>query len=130
MGAVAETSPHTWPCPSCGRRVPLRALACHCGMTRTRAEELAAAAPAAPVRPAGPRRPSGRAEVMAAMTGDVKALFVAAALVTVAGLGWLVFGPSRPSATPAVLGWVDHGPPPAPKPTPSPRPPFKLPWWK
>jgi hypothetical protein len=71
-----------------------------------------------------------RAEAVAAMTGDVKALLVAAALVMVAGLGWLVFRPSRTPTTPAVLGLVDKGPPPAPKPTPSPRPPFKLPWWK
>jgi hypothetical protein len=99
-------------------------------MTRARAEELAAVAPAAPARPAAPRGAGVRAEAVAAMTGDVKALLAAAALVVVAGLGWLVFGPSRPAATPAVLGWVDQGPPPAPKPTPSPRPPFKLPWWK
>jgi hypothetical protein len=99
-------------------------------MTRARADELAAAAPATPTRPAPPRRSGGRAEVISAMTGDVKALLAAAVLVLVAGLGWLVFGPSRTAATPAVLGWVDQGPPPAPKPTPSPRPPFKLPWWK
>ena len=130
MGAVVETASHTWPCPSCGRRVPLRAAACHCGMTRTRAEELAVAAPAAPVRPVAPRRAGGRAEAVAAMTRDVNALLVAFAVVIVAGVGWLVFGPRRPPSTPAVLGWVDQGPPPAPKPTPPPRPPFKLPWWK
>jgi hypothetical protein len=67
---------------------------------------------------------------MAAMTPDVKGLLATAVLVLVAGLGWLVFGPSRTPTTPAVLGWVDQSPPPAPKPTPSPRPPFKLPWWK
>jgi len=50
--------------------------------------------------------------------------------VMVAGLGWMVFGPRRPSTTPALLGWVDSGPPPVAKPTPTPRPPFKLPWWK
>ena len=99
-------------------------------MTRARAEELAAPAPAAPVRPAAPRGTGVRAEAVAAMTGDVKALLVTAAIVMVAGLGWLVFGPSRTPSTPAVLGWVDQGPPPAPKPTPSPRPPLKLPWWK
>jgi hypothetical protein len=99
-------------------------------MTRARAGELAEAAPAVPARPASPRRPVGRGEVMAVMTGDVKALLAAAVLVLVGGLGWLVFAPSRTPATPAVLGWVDQGPPPAPKPTPFPRPPFKLPWWK
>jgi hypothetical protein len=127
---VAETASHTWTCPSCGRRVPLRAESCHCGMTRTRAEELAAAAALAPAAPAGPRRPSTRAEAVAAMTRDVKVLLAAAALVLAGGLGWLIFGPTRPSSIPAVLGWVDKGPPPAPKPTPPPRPPFKLPWWK
>ena len=99
-------------------------------MTRTRAEELAVVASAAPARPAGPRRAGGRAEAVAAMTRDVKTLLVAGAVVMVAGLGWLIFGPSRPPSTPAVLGWVDQGPPPAPRPTPRPRPPFKLPWWK
>ena len=64
------------------------------------------------------------------MPGDVKALVVVGALVMVAGLGWLVFGPRRPSTIPALLGHVDQGPPPAPTPTPSPQPPFKLPWWK
>jgi hypothetical protein len=126
---VAETASHTWACPSCGRRVPLRAEVCHCGMTRTRAGELAAVAAPAPARPARPRRASDRAEAVAAMTGDVKVLLVAAALVLVGGLGWLVVAPSRPSTIPAVLGWVDKGPPPVRKPT-RPQIPFKLPWWK
>jgi hypothetical protein len=122
---------HTWTCPSCGRRVPLRAETCHCGMTRARAEELAAAAPAAaPVRRARSRLPVDRREVVSAMTGEVKALLVAGAIVMVAGLGWLVFGPSRTTPIPAVLGHVDPGPPPAAKPTPPPRPPVQLPWWK
>jgi hypothetical protein len=130
---VAETASHSWTCPACGRRVPLRAEACHCGTTRERARQLATAAPVA-ARPARPSRPGARAraraEAMAAMTGDVKVLLVAGALVMVAGLGWLVFGRSRPPSMPRVLGWVDQGAPPAPKPTPPPRPPFKLPWWK
>jgi hypothetical protein len=46
------------------------------------------------------------------------------------GLGWLVLGPSRPSSTPAVLGYVDAGPPPDPKPTPRPQPPIPMPWWR
>jgi hypothetical protein len=125
---VAETASHTWACPTCGRRVPLRAEACHCGMTRARATELAATAAPAPARPR-PRRASDREEAVAAMTGDVKVLLVAAALVLVGGLGWLVFSPTRPSTLPAVLGWVDKGPPPVPKHT-RPQPPFKLPWWK
>jgi hypothetical protein len=99
-------------------------------MTRERARQVPVAAPAAAL-PARPSRPGTGAEVMAAMTGEVKALLVAGALVIVAGLGWLVFGPSQPPSMPRVLGWVDHGPPPPPpKPTPPPGPPFKLPWWK
>ncbi|HSD30252.1 MAG TPA: hypothetical protein VLL75_23335 [Vicinamibacteria bacterium] len=130
---MVEATSHTWSCPSCGRRVPLRAGTCHCGMTRTQAEERAAAAAAAPVRPPDRRRAAGaglRAEVVAAMTRDVKLLVGVSALVLVAGLGWLLFGPRSAPAVPPVLGWVDQGPPPAPKPTPLPRPPFKLPWWK
>jgi len=99
-------------------------------MTRARAEELAVACPAVPARPTRPRRPSARAEVLSAMTGDVKALLLGGALVMVAGLGWAIFGPRRPPSTPAILGWVDKGPPPAPTPSPPPLPPFKLPWWK
>jgi hypothetical protein len=128
---MAEATPHTWTCPTCGRRVPQRAEVCHCGMTRSRAEEAAAASPAAaPVRRARSRLPVSRREVLAAMPRDVKALLVVGAIVMAAGLGWLVFGPSRPSTTPALLGHVDQSPPPPPRPTPPPQPPFKLPWWK
>jgi len=127
---VAETASHTWTCPACGRRVPLRAEVCHCGMTQEHARQQAAAVAPVAARPVRPQRAGVRAEAVAAMTGDVKVLLVAGAIVMVAGLGWLVFGPSRGATMPRVLGWVDHGPPPAPRPTPSPRPPFKLPWWK
>jgi hypothetical protein len=99
-------------------------------MSRARAEELAAAAPA--LAPAGPRParvPTGRREIVAAMPRDVKALLIVGAIVMVAGFGWLFFGPTPPPA-PAVLGYVDASPPPAPRRTPPPRPPFKLPWWK
>jgi hypothetical protein len=98
-------------------------------MSRARAEELAAGAPAE-------RRPPRRAQrvslgpFFAALPRDVKGLLVGGALVMVVGLGWMAFGPRRPPTTPAVLGWVDPGPPPVPKPTPVPRPPLKLPWWK
>lgn len=109
--------------------MPLRVEACYCGMSRARAEALAADAPAE-------RRPPRRAQhvspgrFFAALPRDVKGLLVGGALVMVAGLGWMAFGPRRPPSTPAVLGWVDPGPPPVPKPTPVPRPPLKLPWWK
>jgi hypothetical protein len=66
-------------------------------MTRTQAEEMAAAAAAVPVPPPHPRRAAGagmRAEVVGAMTRDVKLLDGVGALVLVAGLGWLV----RPEA--------------------------------
>jgi hypothetical protein len=98
-------------------------------MPRARAEELAAAAPA--VR-RSPRRTHSVSlgRIFAALPPDVKTLVVGSALVMVTGLGWMAFGPRRPPSTPAVLGWVDPGPPPVPKPTPSPRPPLKLPWWK
>ena len=100
-------------------------------MTRARAEAVLAAQP--PVE-APPRRPrmisaSDRREALEAMTGDVKLLLAVSALVLVAGLGYLVFGP-RPQPLPAVLGYVDAGPPPSPRSKPSPKPPFKLPWWK
>ena len=44
------------------------------------------------------------------MTGDVKLLLAASALVLVAGLGFMMFGP-KPKPVPAVLGYVDPGPP-------------------
>jgi hypothetical protein len=128
---VAATVPHTWACPSCGRRVPLRAEACHCGLTRARAEAVLAAQPPAEAAPRRPRMisASDRQEAIAAMTGEVKLLLAASALVLVAGLGYLVFGP-KPQPMPAVLGFVDGGPPPSPRTKAPPKPPFKLPWWK
>ncbi len=110
--------------------MPLRAEACHCGMPRARAEELAAAAAPAERRPPRPTRQVSPGRLFAALPRDVKALVVGGALVLLGGLGWMAFGPERPSTTPALLGWVDQGAPPVPKPTPTPRPPLKLPWWK
>jgi hypothetical protein len=110
--------------------VPLRVTTCHCGTTR----EQALAATAGPLEPPPPRATGVRgpsiAQAMAAAPNDVKAMAIGAALVLVVGLVWLVVAPSRPVTTPAVLGWVDPGPPPVPRPTPLPQPPFKLPWWK
>jgi len=71
-----------------------------------------------------------RAELVRTMTRDVKLLVGAGALVLVAGLGWMVFGPRSAPRIAPVLGYVDKGAPPPPKPTPPPRLPFKLPWWK
>ncbi len=91
---------------------------------------MAATAAPPPPRPAVPRRGAGlRAEVVGAMTRDVKIMVGVAAFVLVAGLGWMVFGPRTERMVP-VLGFVDQGPPPAPKKSPPPRRPFKLPWWK
>jgi hypothetical protein len=63
------------------------------------------------------------------MPADVKALVAGGVLVLVGGFFWLVLGPRRPPSTPAVLGYVDAGPP-AARPSPRPQPPFKLPWWR
>ena len=122
---------HTWQCPACGRQVPLRVAACHCGMTRERAEAQAEAQAEA-ARPA-PRRERSFAPGLrtppAPLPRDVKVLLGGVALAVVLGLGWLVFGPPPDPIIP-VLGYADAGPPPAPRPTPAPTPAFKLPWWK
>ena len=114
--------------------MPVRAPACHCGMTQARAQVLAAAATPALDAPATPRRrprisASDRQEAIDAMTADVKVLLAVGALVLVGGFGYLFFGPKQ-APMPAVLGFVDAGPPPVVRPRPSPTPPFKLPWWK
>lgn len=126
---MAEATLHTWTCPSCGRRVPLRAEACHCGMTRARAEALKAAQPAAAAAPRVARGANNRRAAFNAMTGDVKLLLAMSALVLVVGLGWLLFGPRR-EPYPSVLGYVDAGPPQSMRAAGPKRPPFKLPWWK
>jgi hypothetical protein len=123
---------HTWPCPACGRRVPLRVATCHCGMTRERAEALSEARAEASRPAASPRvavAPPALRTRLAPLPRDVKVLLAGAGLAAVVGLGWLVFGPPPPPVVP-VLGYMDAAPPPAPKPTPTPRPSFKLPWWK
>ena len=124
---MTEPPSHVWTCPNCGRRVPLRVDACHCGATRARAEQMEAAAATPPVprprtAPAGPRLPP--------LPGDVKALAIGGLVVLVAGFFWLVLGPGRPPSTPALLGHVDAGPPAVKTTPPPPRPPFKLPWWR
>jgi hypothetical protein len=105
-------------------------------MTQARAQALTAAAAATPApdaAPAAPRRArvsaGDRQEAIDAMTGDVKVLLAVGGLALVVGLGYLAFGP-KPDPVPAVLGYVDAGPPPVARPKPSPTPPFKLPWWK
>ncbi len=121
---------HTWQCPACGRHVPLRASACHCGTTRERAEALAEAqAGAARPVPSRPPVDPGLRTPTAPLPRDVKVLLGGVALVGVLGLGWLIFGP-RPEPIVPVLGYMDAGPPPAPRPTPAPTPAFTLPWWK
>jgi hypothetical protein len=98
-------------------------------MTRARAEELLAVRPQVAAAPRVARGTSDRQAALNAMTGDVKLLLALSALVLVAGLGWLVFGP-RTEPYPAVLGYVDGGPPKATPKSGHQQPPFKLPWWK
>jgi hypothetical protein len=98
-------------------------------MTRARAEELAAVPQAAPAAPRPTRGLSDRQAAVNAMTGDVKILVGVGALVIVAGLGWMIFGPAPARVTP-VLGYVDPGAPKSAKAQDHLRPPFKLPWWK
>jgi hypothetical protein len=62
------------------------------------------------------------------LPADVKALVVLAGLLVTAGVGWGVAGSQRGERMPALLGYIDQAPPPAPK-QPM-RPPFKLPWWR
>lgn len=126
---MAEATPHTWTCPSCGRRVPLRVDTCHCGMTRAHAEQARSERPVgASARPVAHGVSDGRA-ALNAMTTDVKLLLAVTALVLITGVVWLAFGPS-PEPYPAVLGYMDAGPPKS-KPLKAPaQPPFKLPWWK
>jgi hypothetical protein len=124
---VGDTRQLTWHC-TCGRRVPLRVNVCHCGLPREAA--LAAAPPPAYPPASETPGPTTASAVWSTMPNDVRAMALVSALVLVAGVGWVAFGPTRTTLTPAVLGWVDPGPPPVPKPTPPPRPPFKLPWWK
>lgn len=120
---MAEVESHTWTCSRCGRRVPRRAEVCHCGATRAQAEE----APIAPLAAPRPKVPAPTR--LPPVPADVKALVAGGLLVLVAGFFWLVFGPRRAPTTPAVLGYVDAGPPPA-HPSPRPQPPFRLPWWR
>jgi hypothetical protein len=98
-------------------------------MTHARAEELGAAQPPEAAAPRVVRGLSDRRAAVSAMTGDVKLLLVTSGLVFVLGLGWLAVGPSK-KPYPAVLGYVDPGPPTAAQAAGLRHPPFKLPWWK
>jgi hypothetical protein len=126
--AVNDRTSHTWTCSSCGRRVPSRVEVCHCGTTR---EQIAAAPSAGEVgnAPLARTLPRDWRGFWASLPRDVRAFTAATALVLVAGLGWLVFGPRQPDATPALLGYVDNRPARSPE-SAQRRPPFKLPWWK
>jgi hypothetical protein len=103
-------------------------------MTRERAEAEALArleAEAAAERAVAERpRPGARLPRVQAgpLPPEVRRLIWGTAVVAVAAVGWLVFGP-RPEPIVPVLGFVDAGPPPATRPTPPPEPPFDLPWW-
>jgi hypothetical protein len=121
----------TWTCPNCQRRVPNRVDACHCGTTRSQAEQLAAASSPGdgPGAASGYGGPAERAE----LGWDVKGPALGLVLVVVLAAGWLVFRPYRPDPIYPVLGFVDKTPTPPPTPIPPrpvPPPRFKLPWWK
>lgn len=123
----------TWLCPRCGRRVPNRALVCHCGMTQEEAQRAAPVA-AAPRAAARPRRGLGLdwGAIWRDLTWDMKALAIGVLLVAVLGLVWL-FVPRRPERIVPVLGIVAPAPSPSPTPKPTPRPTAKpkrrwLPW--
>jgi hypothetical protein len=90
---------------------------------------VAAAQPREAAAPRVVRGLSDRRAAISAMSGDVKLLLATSGLVFVLGLGWLAFGP-RSKPYPAVLGYVDAGPPTAAQVTGLRHPPFKLPWWK
>ncbi len=90
---------------------------------------MGTARPAETAAPRVARATSDRRDALRAMTNDVKILLVASGLVLVAGIGWLAFGP-RSKPYPAVLGYVDAGPPTAAQAAGIRHPPFKLPWWK
>lgn len=94
----------TWPCPSCGRRVPATLPSCRCGTPRP--------SEAAALRIAGRREKLPR---------DVVALLVLFVVMVVAGLVAL-FLPYRPNSMPAILGVMDP-----PRRPPSPRSPSPVP---
>ncbi len=120
----------TWQCPQCGRRVPNRALECHCGMTRGAA--LAAAASPAPGSAGGAASSGPRAPVPSlyrfswrGLPGEIKLMAVGLVVVLLLGLGWLVLVPWRPKPIVPLLGWSEPTSRrnPSPAPLPSPRPP-------
>ncbi len=123
---MPEPPSYTWPCPACGRRVPMRSERCHCGATRAGAEARGAPPGAPAVTP--PIRLSGwtTASLWRSLPRDVKALAIASGLVLLAGGGFMLFGPAPSNDIPALLGHLDR---PLPKPTPA-APPFWLPWWR
>jgi hypothetical protein len=114
----------TWTCPNCRRRVPTRVDTCYCGTSRDAAEAFGSPDP-------------GRA-ASTEIGWDIKALGLGMVVVAVLGVGWLVFGHTKPAPIYPVLGFVDHPPQPSPTPPPLkpitrrpvPPPLFKLPWWK
>jgi hypothetical protein len=118
-------------CPGCGRSVPLRVEACHCGAARPNAAAPGLAAPDVPAgrrsrtRPAG-ALPRSTGELWRSLPLDVKALAVASALTLGGGVAWLVAVPPRPEPLPAILGTIDRVPAP---PSPSASP-FPMPWWR
>jgi hypothetical protein len=130
--SVSTTPAHTWTCAGCRRRVPVRIETCHCGASREQSlalEQKRAPGERPPSVAAAAALPQGWRGLWRSLPRDVKAMALAAVLVLVTGLGWLLLGPERPAAAPALLGYVDR-PVSQRRPSPPPQPPFKLPWWK
>ena len=115
----------TWSCPQCGRRVPNRAQACHCGTTRQAA--IAAAQNAVPGlgeggAADGARVPSPYELSWRGLPREFKLTAVGLVLVLLLGLGWLILVPYRPKAIVPLLGWSEPSSPRKEVPTPTPSP--------
>jgi hypothetical protein len=97
-----------WTCPSCGRRVPDRVEACHCGAPRP-----AAIPPGVPLPPAAPGHAGALAGPLLpswkSLPRDIRIGLGLLAVLVVGALASL-FIPDRGRKLPALLGHVDPSP--------------------